>query len=66
LYLCGTRGSVADGKDEFEMNMKLIGAPTIADVVPSMVDTSALNGGAAPDTMFDANCKSLQHDRGDC
>lgn len=36
--------------------MKLIGAPTIADVVPSMVDTTALNGGQAPDTMFDANC----------
>jgi L-lactate dehydrogenase (cytochrome) len=41
------------------MNMKLIGAPTIADVVPSMVDTTALNGGHAPDTMFDANCESL-------
>ncbi len=39
------------------MNMRLLGAPTIADVVPSMVDISALgysNGGL---TMYDANCE---------
>ena len=39
------------------MNMRLLGAPTIADVVPGMVDTSALgysNGGL---TMYDANCE---------
>jgi len=41
------------------MNMKLIGAPTIKDVVPGMVDISNLNAGAAPDTMFEANCESL-------
>lgn len=40
------------------MNMKLIGAPTIKDVVPSMVDTRSLNPGNAPDTMFEANCES--------
>lgn len=39
------------------MNMKLIGAPTIKDVVPGMVDTRSLNPGNAPDTMFEANCK---------
>ena len=41
------------------MNMRLLGAPTIADVVPGMVDTSALgysNGGL---TMYDANCKCI-------
>jgi hypothetical protein len=38
------------------MNMRLIGAPTLKDVVPGMVDTSALNPGQAPDTQFDANC----------
>jgi hypothetical protein len=38
--------------------MKLIGAPTIKDVVPGMVDVSNLNAGAAPDTMFEANCES--------
>jgi hypothetical protein len=42
------------------MNMKLIGAPTIKDVVPGMVDISNLNAGAAPDTMFEANCKCPQ------
>jgi len=40
------------------MNMRLIGAPTLKDVVPGMVDTSALNPGQAPDTQFDANCTS--------
>ena len=39
------------------MNMKLIGAPTIKDVVPGMVDTRSLNPGNAPDTMFEANCE---------
>lgn len=29
-------------KDEMEMNMRLIGAPTIADLVPSMVDTKSM------------------------
>jgi len=48
----------ADSQDEFEMNMRLIGAPTLKDVVPGMVDTSALNPGQAPDTQFDANCMS--------
>lgn len=46
-------------KDEFEMNMRLLGAPTIADVVPGMVDTSALgysNGGL---TMYDANYERM-------
>ena len=42
------------------MSMKLLGTPTIADVVPSMVDTSALgysNGGL---TMYDANCRLMR------
>ncbi|CAD6585458.1 MAG: hypothetical protein TREMPRED_004152 [Tremellales sp. Tagirdzhanova-0007] len=46
-------------RDEFEMNMRLLGAPTIADVVPGMVDTSALgysNGGL---TMYDANYERM-------
>ncbi len=45
-------------KDEFEMNMRLLGAPTIADVVPSMVDTSALNFSGGSGTMFEENCES--------
>jgi L-lactate dehydrogenase (cytochrome) len=39
------------------MNMRLLGAPTIADVVPSMVDTSAMNFGGGGVTMYDENCK---------
>jgi L-lactate dehydrogenase (cytochrome) len=38
------------------MNMRLLGAPTIADVVPSMVDTSAMNLGGGGITMYDENC----------
>ena len=50
-------------KDEFDMNMKLIGAPTMKDVVPSMVDTSALYSGIGAATMYDANCEyALQGD----
>ncbi|KAK7036435.1 hypothetical protein VNI00_011632 [Paramarasmius palmivorus] len=30
-------------RDEFEMNMRLIGAPTIKDIVPEMVDASNLS-----------------------
>ncbi|KAK4685865.1 L-lactate dehydrogenase (cytochrome), partial [Tremellales sp. Uapishka_1] len=45
-------------KDEFEMNLRLLGAPTIADVVPGMVDTSALNHAGGGGTMFEENCQS--------
>jgi hypothetical protein len=44
-------------QDEFEMNMRLIGAPTMADVVPSMVDTHALFTPGPEATMYDANCE---------
>jgi len=44
-------------KDEFEMNMRLIGARTMAEVVPSMVDTSALNHAGGSVTMYEENCK---------
>ncbi|WVR06812.1 hypothetical protein IAU60_003848 [Kwoniella sp. DSM 27419] len=46
-------------KDEFEMNMRLLGAPTMADVVPSMVDTSALNGARGSITMYDDNYERM-------
>lgn len=45
-------------KDEFEMNMRLIGAQTIGDVVPSMVDTTALHAPAGDPTMYHVNCES--------
>ena len=45
-------------KDEFEMNMRLIGARNIAEVVPSMVDTSALNHAGGSVTMYEENCES--------
>lgn len=38
------------------MNMRLLGAPTLADVVPAMVDTSALSYPAPGGTLFSANC----------
>lgn len=39
------------------MNMRLIGAPTLADVVPNMVDTRALFNPGPEQTMYDANCE---------
>ena len=47
-------------KDEFEMNMRLVGARNIAELVPGMVDTSALHGAGSVPTLYDANCKSLR------
>jgi len=49
-------------KDEFEMNMRLIGAPTLADLNPSMVDISQLSnrGIEAPaDYLFKHNYEPL-------
>lgn len=44
-------------KDEFEMNMRLIGARNMGEVVPGMVDTSALNSPGGNITMYDENCE---------
>ncbi|RXK34982.1 L-lactate dehydrogenase (cytochrome) [Tremella mesenterica] len=46
-------------KDEFDMNMRLIGARTIEEVVPSMVETGALFQGIGSDTMYDANYEKI-------
>ncbi|TEB30284.1 cytochrome b2 [Coprinellus micaceus] len=50
-------------RDEFEMNMRLIGAPTIKDIVPDMVDASHLGAHivAVPeDRLYGANYDSMQ------
>lgn len=39
------------------MNMRLIGAQTMKDVTPNMVDTHALFSPGPEQTMYDANCK---------
>lgn len=47
--------------DEFEMNMRLIGARTLKEVVPSMVDTTSLplHVTTVPeDRLYRGNCKS--------
>jgi len=49
--------------DEFEMNMRLIGAPTIRDVVPGMVDASNISvhvSNVPSDRLYDANYESMQ------
>jgi L-lactate dehydrogenase (cytochrome) len=49
-------------KDEFEMNMRLLGARTMKDVVPQMVDASNIHSHivAVPgDRLYDNNCKYL-------
>ena len=48
-------------QDEFEMNMRLLGANTIKDVVPEMVDASSIHSHivAVPgDRLYEANCES--------
>jgi len=57
VLTAGARNS----KDELEMNMRLLGARTIADVVPEMVDTSSIHAHvvAVPgDRLYEANCES--------
>ena len=47
-------------RDEFEMNMRLIGARTINEIVPEMVDASALRSHAGltpPDNLYNSICK---------
>jgi len=49
--------------DEFEMNLRLLGAPTLKDVVPEMVDASNLQSHivAVPgDRLYDSNYESMQ------
>lgn len=47
------------------MNMRLLGAPTLKDVVPDMVDVGSISQHvvAVPgDRLYDANCKILSTD----
>ncbi|PVF97502.1 hypothetical protein CPB86DRAFT_785806 [Serendipita vermifera] len=48
--------------EELEMNMRLLGAPTIADVVPEMVDARSLCSHSAPpsDELYMANYEALR------
>lgn len=46
-------------QDEFEMNMRLLGARTITEIVPSMVDASNIHTHMVPvpvDNLYDSNC----------
>ncbi|KAI5829299.1 hypothetical protein K523DRAFT_274784 [Schizophyllum commune Tattone D] len=50
--------------DEFAMNLRLLGAPTIKDIVPEMVDAHNIHSHvvAVPgDRLYDANYESMQH-----
>ncbi|TKA55417.1 hypothetical protein B0A53_02341 [Rhodotorula sp. CCFEE 5036] len=49
-------------KDEMEMNLRLLGAPTLADVTPEMIDASNLTSrqvDSAPDYLARANYEPL-------
>ncbi|KAI0000958.1 FMN-dependent dehydrogenase-domain-containing protein [Russula vinacea] len=53
-------------QDELEMNLRLLGARTIKDVVPAMVDASNIHSHlvAVPhDQLYDANYENMQHAR---
>ncbi|OBZ69492.1 Cytochrome b2, mitochondrial [Grifola frondosa] len=50
--------------EEFEMNMRLLGARSLKEVVPEMVDASALSSHivAVPgDRLYESNYESMQH-----
>ncbi|KAF8162372.1 FMN-dependent dehydrogenase-domain-containing protein [Pholiota molesta] len=52
--------------DEFEMNMRLLGATSIKDIRPDMVDASNLSAHVAAipgDRLYDTNYESMQHAR---
>ncbi|KAI0827961.1 FMN-dependent dehydrogenase-domain-containing protein [Trametes gibbosa] len=52
--------------DEFEMNMRLLGARTLEEVVPEMVDAGSLQSHvvAVPgDRLYDSNYEVMQHAR---
>ena len=47
-------------QDEFEMNMRLLGARNLKEVVPEMVDTTSLamhHGGVPDDRLYNVNCE---------
>ncbi|TFK44932.1 FMN-dependent dehydrogenase-domain-containing protein [Crucibulum laeve] len=51
-------------QDEFEMNLRLLGAPTIKDIVSEMVDASNIHSHvvAVPgDRLYESNYESMQH-----
>ncbi|KAF8891834.1 FMN-dependent dehydrogenase-domain-containing protein [Infundibulicybe gibba] len=53
-------------RDEFEMNLRLIGAPTIKDIVPEMVDASNIKSHivAVPgDRLYESNYEGMAHAR---
>ncbi|KAM5543001.1 hypothetical protein V8D89_003385 [Ganoderma adspersum] len=52
--------------EEFEMNMRLIGARSLKEIRPEMVDASSLTSHIVPvpgDRLFDSNYESMQHAR---
>lgn len=47
-------------QDEFQMNMRLIGARTLKEIVPSMVDTSSISlhvTTVPEDRLYRGNCE---------
>ncbi|KAI0090708.1 glyoxylate dehydrogenase [Irpex rosettiformis] len=58
----GVERAIQIFRDEFEMNMRLLGAKTIDDLVPEMVDASALNQHIVTvprDNLFESTCELL-------
>jgi len=55
--------SITLSQDEFEMNMRLLGAQTIKNVTLDMIDASAISVhlAATPgDRLYDNNCKFIR------
>jgi L-lactate dehydrogenase (cytochrome) len=53
-------------QDEFEMNLRLLGAQTIKNLVPEMVDASNIHSHLVTvprDQLYEANYEGMQHAR---
>lgn len=53
------------GQDEFEMNMRLIGAPKLSDITEDMVDARAISHHEMPPakSAYHSNCRWASGDR---
>lgn len=58
----GVERAIQIFREEFEMNMRLLGARTLDELVPEMVDASALTShfvSTPQDNLFNSTCKSV-------
>ena len=60
MFLCPAVCVLSFMQDEFEMNMRLIGARNLKELVPEMVDASNIHQhlvSVPADRLYDMNCE---------